>query len=293
MSDKISRVQYLASTLDKPLVFISVKATGLDPEQDRVVELALSRFTPDGGIENREFYFNPQKTLPRSTCEFLDLSNSLLQEAPIFKENAFEVGQLLNNCYLGGANVKSQLVFIKSEFDRAGIPLPLERLPILDVMGIHSNFEGRGFHNIKEFFLKESAKTNSRSSELVGDTVRVLDAEMDKYGIPIQIDQLLTFSQTYEDFTAQLNQRNIKRLHEEIRALKEESLLLIAERVLDYKNENDFFKYCEKHNAKVSYNSQTQTLEIEREGLKKAIPSSLLEKSKIVFSDLPLKNRGI
>ncbi|MCU0337788.1 MAG: 3'-5' exonuclease [Sediminibacterium sp.] len=293
MSENITRVQYLASTLDRPLVFLSTKATGLDPALDRVVEMAIAIFSPDGDIDKKEYFFNPQKPLLKTTCEFLDVSNSLLQEAPLFKDNAQELSQLLNDCYVAGANVKSHLVFLKEEFQRAGISIPLERLPILDVMGIYSNFEGKGFNNAKEFFLGESAQVNARSSDLIEDTVRVLDAEIEKYSIPIQIDQLLTFSQTYEDYTAQLNQRNAKRLHEQIRSLKEESLLLIAERVVDMKTENEFTQYCDKHNVKLSYNPSVNALELEKEGFKKTIPEELLAKSKINFTILPSKSRGI
>ena len=50
--------------LDRPIAFIDLETTGLDPRVDRIVELGLVRFSPDGSVLERVRRFNPGQPIP-------------------------------------------------------------------------------------------------------------------------------------------------------------------------------------------------------------------------------------
>jgi len=50
--------------LDRPLVFFDLETTGLDLKNDRIIELAFIKWTPHGGVLERERRFNPGMPIP-------------------------------------------------------------------------------------------------------------------------------------------------------------------------------------------------------------------------------------
>ncbi|MFC2062667.1 exonuclease domain-containing protein [Chloroflexota bacterium] len=50
--------------LDRPLAFIDVETTGLNPYVDRIVELSILKIHPDGSEEYKSHRVNPEIPIP-------------------------------------------------------------------------------------------------------------------------------------------------------------------------------------------------------------------------------------
>ncbi len=105
------------------LVSIDLETTGVYPSKDRIVEVALVRFLPDGRVlDSYTSLVNPCRDVTASSCH--GISASLVTNAPKFEEIAGDVLAFLQNVAAVGHNVPFDLSFIRSEFARLSAPLP-------------------------------------------------------------------------------------------------------------------------------------------------------------------------
>ena len=63
-------------------VCFDCEATGLDPEKDRIIEIATAKFTFDGIIESREDLINPGILIPQHTIEIHHITDDMVQGKP-------------------------------------------------------------------------------------------------------------------------------------------------------------------------------------------------------------------
>lgn len=117
-------------------VSIDVETTGLHPVRQRVIEIALIRYTAGEIIERFSTLVNPDKRIPKFIANLTGIDNSLVDEMPRFAEIATKVEEFLDGALLVGHNVGFDINFINAELGRANRPhLVNERL---DVMGLAS-----------------------------------------------------------------------------------------------------------------------------------------------------------
>jgi DNA polymerase-3 subunit epsilon len=109
---------------------VDVETTGLDPVHDRVVEVAVVRFTP-GGETTAEY-----ATLVRPDGPAADgaaaagihgITDAELGDAPTFAQVAAALAGRLAGAIVVGHNVAFDLGFLTAEFRRLRVPVP--RLP--------------------------------------------------------------------------------------------------------------------------------------------------------------------
>ena len=106
------------------IAVIDVETTGLNPyRHDRIVEIAVLVFSPDGNIL-REFIslVNPERDIGPTRIHGLRTRDIIT--APRFSEIAGSLLDILNGCVaLAGHNVRFDHSFLSVEFDRIGYPL--------------------------------------------------------------------------------------------------------------------------------------------------------------------------
>ena len=52
--------------LTKPIVFLDLETTGVDPAKDRIVEISLAKIMPDGTREVKTRRLNPEMHIPEA-----------------------------------------------------------------------------------------------------------------------------------------------------------------------------------------------------------------------------------
>src|SRR4051812_32319138 len=109
--------------LSRPLVFIDLETTGLDPQRDRIVEIAMLRFAPDKGSRRFELLLNPQCAIPATATAIHSIKDMVVNCLPTFREMASKISMVLDNADLAGFGIaRFDLPFLVAEFARAGYP---------------------------------------------------------------------------------------------------------------------------------------------------------------------------
>ncbi len=117
-------------------VAIDVETTGLQPLQQRVIEIALVRFSNGAPSDRYSTLINPEKRIPKFISNLTTITNDMVEDAPRFAEIAVAVEEFVAGALLVGHNVGFDINFVNAELDRAGRPkLINERL---DSMGLAS-----------------------------------------------------------------------------------------------------------------------------------------------------------
>jgi DNA polymerase-3 subunit epsilon len=115
--------------LERPLVFLDLEATGTDPQEARVLQIALQRFVPtgDGATLDAQvdLLVDPQAPIPASVTELTGIGPADVEGQPTFADQVDRLSSLLNDADLAGYNALAYDVpLLKAEFERAGRSLP-------------------------------------------------------------------------------------------------------------------------------------------------------------------------
>ncbi|HYI25149.1 MAG TPA: exonuclease domain-containing protein [Thermomicrobiales bacterium] len=119
------------SVLDE-FVAIDVETTGLNPGNQRVIEIALYRYREGKLAERFESLVNPGRPIPEFITRLTTIRDMDVAEAPPFSELAERVLEFIGDTILVGHNVRFDISFVNAELKRAGhLPLINERLDTL------------------------------------------------------------------------------------------------------------------------------------------------------------------
>ena len=107
--------------LERPLAVFDIESTGIVPQRDRIVELAVIRIDPDGSIRKTVRRLNPQMPIPAGATAVHGISDADVADAPTFADIAEKLAAFLDGCDLGGYNITGfDIPMLEAEFQRAG-----------------------------------------------------------------------------------------------------------------------------------------------------------------------------
>jgi DNA polymerase III epsilon subunit-like protein len=102
---------------------IDVETTGLDPERERVLELAIVRADAQGRpIDQWVTRFHPDG--PVRATHIHGITDADVAGAPRFADLALSIGTALQGLVLVAHNAEFDLAFLQAEFARASLPMP-------------------------------------------------------------------------------------------------------------------------------------------------------------------------
>ncbi len=100
-----------------PYVFLDVETTGLDPEDDQIIQLSALRFTEEGqpdGVFNT--YLNPGRQIPPGATQVNGITNRMVANAPAAEEVKAEFAAFCDGCLVIGYRVTFDLKFLYQTF---------------------------------------------------------------------------------------------------------------------------------------------------------------------------------
>ena len=113
--------------LDKVAV-IDVETTGLNPEKDRIVSVAVFRVDLSNPKLNEDlkgeilnYVVDPQCTIPKDASDIHGITNADIKDKPTFSEIAKELRDFIGTLPLIGHNVSFDKKFLSAEFKRVGV----------------------------------------------------------------------------------------------------------------------------------------------------------------------------
>jgi DNA polymerase-3 subunit epsilon len=170
--------------LDRRLAFFDLEATGLNKRMDRIVSIAILRYSPGNPFPLPIHYLvNPTIPIPAEATAIHHITDADVAEAPTFAELAGAIAGDLENCDLAGYNILGfDIPLLAEEFARARVPFPLEGRRILDAQRIYFKREPRDLTAALRYYCGEDP---TAAHDAMGDTiatVKVLGGQFAKYG---------------------------------------------------------------------------------------------------------------
>jgi DNA polymerase III subunit epsilon len=123
----------------KPLkeqVFICLdcETTGLDPNVDRIIEMAAVRFTIEKSIAQCESLIDPECAIPETSIAIHHISQEMVQGKPKVAEFLPQLLELVGNHIIVGHGIKFDMDIIAAEAARANIPCKIQHNQYIDTL---------------------------------------------------------------------------------------------------------------------------------------------------------------
>ena len=183
--------------LHRPLVIFDLETTGLDLQQDRIIELALFRLEPPVlDLKRGEVFhtlINPERALPEVVKVLTGISEAELAIAPLFAEVAPEISRWIKDADLGGYNaIAFDLPMLAAEFKRIGrkLPGPSDRV-VVDALEIWRRMEPRTLRNAYRYFVGKPYPEMHRAWGDVQATIEVFLSQVEKYGLEGSVHEIV------------------------------------------------------------------------------------------------------
>jgi len=117
-------------TLTRPLVFFDLETTGVDPYNDRIVQLAAIKYFPDGQKTTHEWIVNPGMPIPKGASDIHGITDDMVQDKPLLGDLTKDLATLFDGVDLGGYNVKNfDLAVLQAYY-----PGRVEVFPTFDIL---------------------------------------------------------------------------------------------------------------------------------------------------------------
>ena len=170
-------------SLDRPIAFIDLETTGLNPSFDRIIELSALKVHPDGSEEVKSVRVNPEMPISAGSTRVHGIKDEDVAGEATFSRYAKNLMAFLDGCDLAGFNaIRFDLPMLRAEFARVGIQLDLENRSVVDPMVIFHQMEprdlGAAYQKYCDKTLDAAAHTSSGD---VRAAMEILDAQVHHY----------------------------------------------------------------------------------------------------------------
>jgi DNA polymerase-3 subunit epsilon len=197
----------LPFALDRPLVFFDLETTGLDFKNDRIIELAFIKITPQGDVLERERRFNPGIPIPPEATAIHGITDTDVAHEVPFCRTAKSLVETLEGCDLAGFNIRRfDLPMLVQELKRCDFDLALEGRRILDVQTIFHREEPRDLSAAARFYLDRDHEEAHTALGDIRTSAAVLGAQLRRYEhIPRDLDGLHAYCEEYAPMRTELD----------------------------------------------------------------------------------------
>lgn len=115
-------------------VCIDCETTGLDVQKDRVIEVAVARFTLDEVLEKYEMLIDPECEIPESSIAIHNITPEMVVGKPTLDKAVPEILSMIKRSIIVGHGVGFDIECIALGADRAGIVHTLRQNRTIDTL---------------------------------------------------------------------------------------------------------------------------------------------------------------
>jgi DNA polymerase-3 subunit epsilon len=188
--------------LKNDLVFLDLEATGANFLRDRIMQLAMIKYSPDGSVTEWNEYINPGIPISDEAYAIHKIDASMIARKPTFIQIADKIIAFIGHADLAAYNsYKLDIPLLMEEFARAGISWDIDSRKIIDVQRIFHKMEPRTLRAALKFYCNKEmesahdamADTKAIVEIFLGQIQRyehqnLIDEEGLEYPAPIQRD---------------------------------------------------------------------------------------------------------
>lgn len=187
--------------IDRPIAFIDIESTGVDPVKDRIIEFAAVVLYVDGTRSRWSQGFNPGIPIPAAATEIHGFSDADVADCPPFADFVKKIAAGLRGKDIAGYNLRGMdLPMLDEELRRAGLKLELEGVRIIDAFGIFSKKVPRKLEDaVRRYCDREHDGAHGAAADAEA-TLDVLLGQLKAYPDleAMKVDELAAYSQISE-----------------------------------------------------------------------------------------------
>lgn len=186
--------------LNRPLVFLDLEATGVWPEKDRIVEIAMIRLTPGGEEEVFETRVNPEMKIPKEVIAIHGITDEDVKDSPLFSQIAPKVVEWLTGADVGGFSLERfDLLMLGQEFSRTGIKFDFSPCFLVDAQRIFVLKERRNLESACRLYLGKPLENAHSAMADTRATLDVFKAQLERYSdLPREVKGIHLFTRQEE-----------------------------------------------------------------------------------------------
>lgn len=168
--------------LQRDLVFFDLESTGVDPRNDRIVEIAGLKLRPGGGSELKSLRLNPGRPIPKEASAIHGITDADVKHAPTFETVAPELKLFFEGADLAGFNlVRFDIPLLTAEFERVGYRFSLLERRVIDTQTIFHKLEPRTLSAAYKLYLGRDLPNAHSAAGDACATAEVLAGQLVRY----------------------------------------------------------------------------------------------------------------
>jgi len=110
------------------------ESTGLDPEKDRLIEIAAVTFTFDGILDSKEDLIDPGILIPQHTIEIHHITDEMVRGKPSAKDVVADYLNFIGDHIVVGHGIPFDLTLLDSESKRSYVGSNLSKQKYIDTL---------------------------------------------------------------------------------------------------------------------------------------------------------------
>jgi DNA polymerase-3 subunit epsilon len=168
--------------INRPIVFIDVETTGIDPHNDRIIEIAMLRYDQPHKHRCRTIRIHPECPIPTAASSIHGIRDEHVAHCKPFRDEAEKIARFIGRADLAGFGIcRFDIPFLIAEFDRAGWNFPLRCRKVVDAMRLYHHREPRNLASALRFYCKREHPRAHNATHDVRAAVAVLEAMLARY----------------------------------------------------------------------------------------------------------------
>ena len=169
--------------LDRDLCFFDVEATGLNVIRDRIVQIAIIKFSKKGNERTElSMMINPGIPISEEAMQVHGITPKMLANKPTFQQVSKKLFDFIGNADLAGYNSnRFDIPMLMEEFARVGMELDVSRRRLIDVQRVFYKMEPRTLRAALRFYCDKKIENAHDALADVEATIEVFKGQLERY----------------------------------------------------------------------------------------------------------------
>lgn len=151
-------------------ICLDCESTGLNPLEDKIIEIAAIKFTFEKKIDKFEFLVNPGMDIPHESQQIHNITNEMVYQKPKIKELLPDILKFVGDSIIVGHGIKFDIDLIANEAKKAAIDCSIENNLFIDTLRL-ARLYGKSPENSLEKLRKHFNIPNEGAHRAMNDVV--------------------------------------------------------------------------------------------------------------------------
>lgn len=183
---------------NKNICWFDLETTGIDTENDRIVQIAVCITDQNLNIISGPFdtLVNPEIPISKGATETHGITDKMVANSPKFADIAGSLYATIGDCDLGGYNLKKfDVPLLMNEFNRVGINMCIIGRNIVDSYLVFSKKETRNLSNALKFYCNKEMEGAHDAKDDILATIEVARGQINHYDDISTIEDLIAVTE--------------------------------------------------------------------------------------------------